>query len=189
MGKHKKKKHTHVKKSWISDVPVGVCIFFVVVGLLIGNVFVIGVWHWGSMIERAEAIPLSASFESYRICTSPKGSVNEIEIRFQDHEKLYMDGACFDAEVRAALDALAGGERVELLLHLHSDYIWEMKSGDATVLSFEDAKDGVLAENIGYTVLLGFFGYLIAILGAVSLIMQWKEREKRKLTIKKQNAG
>ena len=55
-----------------------------------------------------------------------------------------------------------------------------MKTEENTILSFEDAKSGVLAENPGFSIILGTFGYFCAIMGTVSLILQLIERKKRK---------
>ena len=55
-----------------------------------------------------------------------------------------------------------------------------MKTEENTILSFEDAKSGVLAENLGFSIILGTFGYFCAIMGTVSLILQLTERKKRK---------
>ena len=84
------------------------------------------------------------------------------KVYFSDHEKLYMDGACFNMDVESALDNLKSGDKAELLLHPNSDYIWEMKCDETVILSFEDAKTRIRSENIAFSAILGAFGYLCA---------------------------
>lgn len=178
--RRKKKQKARRKYSWITDIPIGVCVFFVVAGIIIGNVFVIGVWHEGKLIDKNDAIPVTAAYESYTIHTSPKGSLNEVGISFIDHEKLYMDGACFNIEVENALAALQSGEKVDLLLHPNSGYIWEMKSDESIILSFDDAKTRIRSENIAFSAILGTFGYLCAGLGIVSLLLKSRQWRRKK---------
>lgn len=178
--RRKKKQKVCTKRSWIIDIPVGVCIFFVVVGIIIGNLFVIVTWHEGALIDINEAIPVTASFDSYMIHHSPKGFLNEIGIYFSDYEKLYMDGAYFNIDVENALNDLQRGEKVDLLLHPNSGYIWEMKSDENVILSFDDAKMRTCSENIAFSVILGTVGYLCAGLGIVSLFLKIREWRRRK---------
>lgn len=186
MSEKKKKPKVRTKRSWIVDIPISMCIYFVIAGIIIGNVFVIITWHEGKLIDKNEAISVSATFESYTLHHSPKGSLNEVGINFSDYEKLYMDGTCFDVDVESALDNLQSGDRAELLLHPNSDYIWEMKCDETVILSFEDAKTRIRSENIAFSAILGTFGYLCAGLGVVSLLLQFKERRgKLKSHIKK----
>ena len=60
-----------------------------------------------------------------------------------------------------------------------------MKTEENTILSFEDAKSGVLAENLGFSIILGTFGYFCAIMGTVSLILQLLERRRKRGNNKK----
>ena len=177
--KFKSKKKIKTKRSWLLDIPLGACVFFIVVGIVLGNVFVILTWHEGKMIDKSEAISLSGVYDSYTLHHSPKGSINEIEIRFIDREKLYMDAAYWNTAVKDALDDLDSGDTVSMLIHPISNYIWEMKTEENTILSFEDAKSGVFAENLGYSIIVGTFGYFCAIMGTVSLILQLIERKRK----------
>lgn len=176
----KKKRNVCTKRSWITDIPIGFCIVFIVMGIVIGNLFVILTWHDGKPIDKSEAIPVTATFSSYTTHTSAKGSLAEIEINFSDHERLFIDGVCFSVDVEHALDDLQSGDRVELLLHPNSNYVWEMKSEENVILSFDDAKSQICSENIVFSAILGTFGYLCAIMGIVSLLLQLKGRRKTK---------
>ena len=174
-----KKRKVKKKHSWITDIPIAVCIFFIVIGIAIGTLFVAGAWcSWGKLIDKSETIAVTATFKLYTKHHSAKGSLNEIEIQFSNHEELYMDAACFNAEVEEALDKLKSGDRVELSLHPNSGDIWEFKSKDTLILSFDDAKSRMRSENIGFSV-LGSFGYLCAAMCTVSLTVQLVRRRNK----------
>lgn len=181
MGKkHKGKKPGYKKRSWIVDVPVWVCIYFIVIGILIGYVFTNITWHERALIDQSEAIPVTAIYNSHRFRYSSKGPLSEVVIYFDDYEKLYIPGACVRIETEDALEELQGGEKLNLLLHPNSGDIWEVKSDESAILTFADAKARMQADNIGLSVIGGIVGYLCAIMGAVSLLLQWREYRKGK---------
>ena len=180
-----RKKKIKTKRFWLLDIPISACVFFIVVGIILGNVFVILTWHEGKIINKSDAVSVVGVYDSYTLHHSPKGYLNEIEIRFIDREKLYMDSAYWNTTVQDALDDLDSGDTVNMLIHPILEDIWEMKTEENTILSFEDAKSGVLAENLGFSIILGTFGYFCAIMGAVSLILQLVERKRKKENCKK----
>ena len=65
------------------------------------------------------------------------------------------------------------------------DNTFLMKIEEDTILNFEDTKSGVLAENLGFSIILGKFGYFCAIMGTVSLILQLLERRRKRGNSKK----
>ena len=175
------KTRTSKKRSWIVDIPIWCCIYFIVIGMVLGYVFINVTWRERALIEQSEAIPVTATYDSHIVRTSARsGSVSEVEVRFDDFEKCYIPGACVWEENETALKTLQSGEKVQLLLHPNSGDIWEMKREGNTILSFSDARQRMRTDNIGLTVLGGIVGYLIAITGAVSLILQWREHRKEK---------
>ena len=183
--KPNKKKPMRKKRSWLTDVPIWVCVIFFVLGLLLSSFFPFVIWHIGKPIDRDEAIPCSAIFESYIVHTSPKsGSINWVELRFADHVPLDMDGAYFDMAIQGNLE-LHRGKNVHMLLHPNSNDIWEMTSKDTVILAFEDARNGVLADNIGITVIIGGCGCFLLIVSVISLFLKWKENKKEKVLTKR----
>ena len=174
----KKKRKNKVKRSWILDVPIGVCILFIIFGIVLGIVFVFVTWHEGKIIDKSEAISESAIYESYIMHHSAKGSLNEIEIRFSDRESLYMNAAYWNADIEASFDKLDSGVRLYMLVHPISEYIWEIETETETLLRFEDAKHGTYVENIGFSIILVTFGCITLVMGSVSLILQLSERRK-----------
>ena len=65
------------------------------------------------------------------------------------------------------------------------DNTFLMKFEENTILNFEDTKSGVLAENLGFSIILGKFGYSCTIMGTVSLILQLLERRRKRGNSKK----
>ena len=181
----KKKKKIRTKRSWIVDIPIGACLLFIIGGIILCTVFVFVTWHEGRLIDKSEAVSVSATFDSYIMHHSPKGSLNEIEICFRDRESLYMDSAYFNATIQDSLDQLDGGEQLDMLLHPSSEYIWEIKTDRDIILLFEDAKEGVLVENLGFSLILGSFGCFCSVMGTTSLILQLVERKRKGCNVKK----
>ena len=178
MDKKYKCKKT-LKFLWLQDIPLGVCFFLMVIGLLMGSVFVIGTWHWGKLIEREDAIAVSATFSEYLMHTSPKGSAESVEICFTNRDSLFIDSAVFDETVKKGLDTLRRGDSVELFIHPNSGDIWELRSEDAVILDFEYAKSRMLVDNFLFSG-LGLFGYMCAAMGAVSMVIQLVQRKKER---------
>lgn len=67
----------------------------------------------------------------------------------------------------------------------NKDNTFLMKIEENTILSFEDTKSGVLAENLGFGIIWGTFGYFCAIMGTVSLILQLLEHRRKRGSSKK----
>lgn len=175
----KRKKKICTKRSWIVDIPISVCIFFIVAGVLMGTVFMLNAWYFGKPIEKSEAISTSGTFH-YFLRHSSKGSFTHASIHFTDRETLDIHGGCFNVDVEDALDTLEKGDKIEMLLHPISNDIWEMRSGDTTILSFEDAKDGMRVESIVWSVTLIPLCDLMAIIGVISICVQFAPRKKKK---------
>ncbi len=161
------------------EVPVGAAIFLLVVGIVLGSIFIFVTQYGAYGIEREEAISISANFESYRIYYGNHHSVSEIKINLEGYSPLYIDGACASEEVVDAVKALPQGARVDILVHPNSDTIWELKCADKTILPFEESQMDIKRENIGFGI-IGIFLYFCAVLGGGALVMRWKRARKRK---------
>ena len=152
--------------------PVGVAIFLIVAGLILGTVFIFGMQFWGESIDREEAIQESGVFESYQIHYG-RHRISEIKIILNDHRSFYIDGACVTDELQNQIEALPKGAKVDMLIHPNSDTIWELKRDDHSILSFERSQEQIKGENIGFAA-LGLFMYFCVVLGIGSLLMRWR---------------
>ena len=170
------------KRESLADIPLGICLFFIIGGLLIGNVMVIGTWHWGKPITRNEAVLIEATFDSYEEVYHGRGGSRSARILFSDYRDLNVNTACYKEEVANRLDTLPSGSRVQILLHPNSDDIWELKMGEYIVLSFEDSTAAMQFENVGFTI-LGVFMYALGIFGVIALVAKCVKNRKSKKQI------
>ena len=186
MMKNKTKKKKFVKYSRAYDNPLILYICFIIMGLVLALLCAV-TWHEGRLIDRSEAIQASGTYDGYIAHTGRYGSVNEIEICFSDRDNLFMDSAYWNANVMYYLDNIEKGESFEMLLHPTSRYIWEIATTTEVLLPFEDASDGVLAENIGFSVILGGFCILSLIMGVVGLALWLRQHRLLKEENKMRN--
>lgn len=170
MGKRKKQ-----------EITLGTAVMLLVVGLILGSIFVFGSQYWGEPIQREDAIEISATYETYEINPGKirKHHIKQIEISFDDHSSVYIDGSCVSEDVKDGIKALPEGAKLDMLVHPNSDTVWELKYGDKTILSFEESQKDIKNENIGFVV-LGVFMYFCAAIGLGSLLMRGIRARKRK---------
>lgn len=165
----------------------GTAVMLLVVGLILGSIFVFGSQYWGEPIQREDATEVSAIYETYEINPGKirKHHIKQIEITLADHSSVYIDGACVSEDVKDGIKALPEGAKLDMLVHPNSDTVWELKHGDKTILSFEESQKDIKDENIGF-IILGVFMYFCAAIGLGSLLTRGvrarknKKRSKRK---------
>lgn len=159
----------------------GTAVMLLVVGLILGSIFVFGSQYWGEPIQREDAIEVSAIYEAYEINPGKirKHHIKQIEITLTDHSSVYIDGACVSEDVKDGIKTLPEGAKVDMLVHPNSDTVWELKHGDKTILSFEESQKDIKNENIGF-IILGIFMYFCAAIGLSSLLMRGIRTRKRK---------
>ena len=151
-----------------------------VVGLILGSIFVFGSQYWGEPIQREDATEVSAIYEAYEINPGKirKHHIKQIEITLADHSSVYIDGACVSEDVKDGIKALPEGAKLDMLVHPNSDTVWELKHGDKTILSFEESQKDIKDENIGF-IILGIFMYFCAVIGFGSLLMRGVKARKK----------
>ena len=173
------------RKRRANPMPIGAAVFFIIVGMVMGTVFTLGMQYWNEPIQREDARVIVATYDSYYRDKSPHHD-RGITVRFTDRDQLTIDSACLRQDVVDSIQELSSGDRVELLVHPNSDTIWEMKSDMNTILPFELAQERLTGENIAFGI-LGILLYALAVSGVVSLLFRWrraktKKKKKRKLT-------
>lgn len=148
-------------------------LILLIAGLLMGTVFTFGVQYANAPIAREDAIRTTAVFSSYAEQKN-RGHVNEIILRFEDHEQLYIDGACTGEELRDSIQAFSPGTELSMLVHPNSNTILELRSGGSVWLEFEDSTEKLSGEAKGFLV-LGLVCYALAACGLLRLLI-WKEQ-------------
>ena len=158
----------------------GTAVMLLVVGLILGSIFVFGSQYWGEPIQREDAIEISATYEAYEINPGKirKHHIKQIEISIADHSSVYIDGACVSEDVKDGIKELPEGAKLNMLVHPNSDTVWELKHGDKTILSFEESQKDIKDENIGF-IILGIFMYFCAVIGFGSLLMRGVKARKK----------
>lgn len=148
-------------------------LFLLITGLIMGTVFTFGVRYWNAPIVYDEAQQVSAIFSSFKE-RKRHGRIQEIILQFDDHEQLYIDGACVDDELCDAIGTIDTGANIEMKVHPNSNTILEMKVGADEFLAFQDSVQKLSSETSGFFV-AGVFCYIAAIVGAYQLIRLKKQ--------------
>lgn len=150
------------------------CWILIIVGTLIGTVFTFGMHYWNAPVTQAEAVRVTAVYESYELVYGHSrkhrsNSLNEIRLHFADHETLSIDSACVDDDLPASIAALPEGAVLQLLVHPNSDNILSLRAGDAELLHFDETVAALTGEMTGF-LFLGLFMYAGAAVGAYYLL-------------------
>ena len=144
-------------------------IFLLIAGLIMGTVFTFGMKYWNAPITQDEAQQVTAIFSSVKEKLR-RGHVQEIIVRFENHKQLYIDGRCIDSRLCDAISEIVPGTVIEMMVHPNSNIILEMKVGTTKILQFQDSVRRLSSEVSGF-MYLGFFCYLMALMGAGCLIL------------------
>ncbi len=152
------------------------CILLIIVGLLMGTVFTVGMGYWNAAVEPEDAIAVTAVYDGYEIRygrgkrSANRNKINVIDLRFTDHEELAIVGSCIDNELLDDLYALRKGDRLDMLVHPNGgDKLLAITADGETILAFDDAIKSLSVERWGFFALV-LFCYLGASVGAYYLI-------------------
>lgn len=139
-------------------------IFMLIAGLIMGTVFTFGMKYWNAPITQNEAQRVTATFSSAKE-TMRRGHVQEIIVRFENHEQLYIDGVCVDNELCDSVSEIMPGTVIEMIVHPNSNTILEMEVGKTRLLEFHDSVQKLTSEASGF-MYLGIFCYMMSLMGA-----------------------
>ena len=144
-------------------------IFLIVVGLLLGTVFSVGVPYWQKDVQKNEAVHLTATFDSMKIVRGKRRRIKELRVRFTDHATLCIRGECASSYVIEELEEAEHGTPFEMYVHPNSGYILELKTPNGEILSFHRSRDTFTWVRIIF-IIMGCFAYLAAAVGTIKLI-------------------
>lgn len=148
-------------------------IFLLIAGLIMGTVFTFGMKYRNGLIRQEESQQVNAIFSSYKE-NKRCGRVQEIILRFDDHEQLYIDGVCIDNELSDTISEIMPGTILEMMVHPNSNTILEMEIGTTKILEFNDSVQKLSSEASGF-MCLGVFCYILALMGAGYFIFpKWR---------------
>ena len=180
MKKKKKKQHRsnpkEHKKESLADIPLWMCIVFIVLGGVLGSIFTYDCLYLNQIIDREEAIVATGRFDSYEFSYGKGGAVSDVQINFIDRSELYIDTG-YHVEMDEKLESLKKGEQLNMLLHPNSQAIWELTSDDGIILSFEDAKSRTQFENGFFMLFLVGMCLICVSMGVISLFVKYREHK------------
>lgn len=152
----------------------GQAVFLLVVGLLLGTVFVFGMQYWNSSVKQEDAIHTEAIFLSHKE-RFRNGHSKGIDCFFSDYEQLYIDGSCVTSELKEALDLLSPNTKTTLIIHPNADTVLEMSANGNTLLEFQEVQRKLSAEKNEFLI-LGLFCYTLSLYAFFHLILHRKQR-------------
>lgn len=156
------------------DMTEGEKIVDAILGLVLGTIFIFGVGYWTGPVTRAEARNITATFSSFQE-SRKRGDVEEITLRFDDHEQLYIDGTCITEALCEEIEALAPHTVVRLLVHPNSNTVLEMTVGETTLLNLEESVEKLSSETSGFKV-MGCVCYVLAVGGLIQVIVSSRKK-------------
>ena len=178
MKKQKNKQPKSKKKEKIADIPLWMCIVFIVLGGALGSIFTYNCLYLNQIIDREEAIVATGRFDSYEFSYGKGGAVSEVRIDFIDRGELYIDTA-YHVEMDEKLEVLEKGEQLNMLLHPNSEAIWELTTEKSVILSFDDAKIRTQFENGFFMFFLVGLCLICISLGVIALLAKYFEYKKK----------
>ena len=151
-------------------------IIILVVGVLLGNVFVLGELHWNATVSIDECISKVANFESYDIDYNRKStSISQIILRFTDYEQQAIDDVSITDELVDTIEKLPSNSKITMLIHPNSNTILEMTINGDILIEFDDTMSKIAKERNAFVV-SGCLLYVGAFAAGIKLITMRKKK-------------
>ncbi len=163
------KKNKLFKKLFRKKMTLEQAILFLVVGVILGSVFTFGQQYWKTPIERDNAVSVQAEY-SYHTQRFIRPDSHAVSIHCSDGEIYDIDGHCVTNDILDFTDSLAKGTKLNMLIHPNSNTILSLDVNGENILDFDEVQEKLDYANSGF-LCLGIFMYLIAVCGAVRLIV------------------
>ncbi len=162
-----------------------------IIGIILGNVFVFGQLYWNKTIEPNEAIQTCATYISHKESIR-RGTTKGIYVSFSDYDKLYIHTVCINDMLRMQLDEVKEDTKVQMLIHPNSDTILDMRTSDKILLDFHDVMKKLESEKEFFFIFgIGFYFValisLIRLLDNCGIVLWWKNRKKEKILSENKN--
>ena len=158
--------------------PMGLAVFLLVLGILLGTVFTFGMQYWNKEVTRRDCNEIQTQFLDYEERYSRSG-VKEIAIDCANGEKYYIAGVCINTELRNTLAKLTDNQNITLLIHPNSNTVVEFATETKTLLLFDTTITKLGIERTGF-LFPGFFMYFCALTGMYHIILNTRKHRKRK---------
>ncbi len=157
------------QKLTVNEVIVSL-IIFIIAGLGFISIHISGI----DVIDKSEAIEITASFEGYDYSSSRSGYIHFIVLEFSDAENMTIDSSCASWELIDIIAEIPKGTPFHMLIDESENLIMELRTDDTVLINFDDARYNIRSDKTGFA-LLG----IITIAGGMFLMI-YIVRKKRK---------
>ncbi|MBO5702048.1 MAG: hypothetical protein J6S71_06385 [Clostridia bacterium] len=164
------KKNKFLKKLFKKKMTLEQAILFLIVGLILGTVFTFGLQYWKAPIEREEAISVEAEYSYHKKTSFRRPDSHAVSIHCSDGEIYDIDAHCVTNDIFDFTDSLAKGTKLNMLIHPNSNTILSLDVYGENILDFDEVQEKLDYANTAF-LCLGIFMYLLAVCGAVRLIV------------------
>ena len=166
-----------VKKYKNEPMPLNLAVAMLLVGILIGSIFIFGMQYWNAKTTREDCTVIKTQFLSYDEIHHGKPYIEEIAVDCADGNRYFIDGVSIDDELRNQLFLLSKNESITLLIHPNSNTIVEFSSSHSSLLTFDETINNLNGEATGF-LFLGLFMYFCALVGLYYVVFHFVRKRK-----------
>ena len=157
-----------IKYEFREPIPKFGAIILIVGGLIMGTVFIFGMYYWEGSVPKSEAIFVKATYASYTEEYMRRGS-SYFELYFEDHKRLDIDTVCCSDEVSQYVYSLKPGTILNLYIHPRSNTILELIDNGNVIIGYDETIKKLSSEVKAFRV-LGLILYSWAVLSIIKII-------------------
>ena len=144
-------------------------LIILIVGLLLGTVFVFGISYWYAPVSKEECIVVDATYKSFD--DYYRGMTHEIELSFLDYEQqTIIDDSIYTNELVNILEQTPSKSKIIMLLHPNSEIIIDLMINDIKVFDFESYMAQLESERQIFAI-FGCLFYIGAFAAVIKLII------------------
>ena len=154
-----------MKKEFMVPIHKSSAVAFIIIGLIMGTVFMVNATYWRKPIDEEYAIHITAMYLS---CSDKAREGHAISLYFSDLQVHSIEAECVTSDLIEKIKELESGTRVNLLVHPNSTTILAMVVNGETILDYTEVMESIRRSNIGHA----FFGglmYSLALFGSIKL--------------------
>ncbi|MBQ6662857.1 MAG: hypothetical protein IJM69_04890 [Firmicutes bacterium] len=149
----------------------------VVLGLILGTVFIFGINYWERPIPKEKVTSTKAVYQ-YNEKWGYRGSVKKIFLYFEDLERKEINRSCVTQDLVNKVDEIESGTTIKVWLHPTEDTILQLETSDGMVISYDEVMEKYRIDRIGFTI-LGVFAYGCAAYAAIMISRNGGRRSKQ----------
>ena len=129
----------------------GQLISIIIIGLLMGTVFVFGSLYWNEEIDKSECIQSSPVYESHKL-SYRRARLQEIIIYFSNEEVMTIDGVSINDDLIEKIEKIDKESKIIILNHPNSNTIMEMVVNGKVLLDFDTTMSQIVKERNGFII-------------------------------------